>query len=137
MIGRHGAHGYLVDDVFKSADEFTKLFGCKPYRIDETFAGFSLVNSEGNVEFFLWQWEHLEKNLGPDVMKKVKYRAQQAIRYTSKEEVDNMYHILKAQNVTFISTPQVYSWNAYCVYYIDNSGHMWELFCWTKFPGSE
>ena len=28
-MGKHTAHGYLVDDVYKSAEEFTKYFGIK------------------------------------------------------------------------------------------------------------
>ena len=76
-MGKHTAHGYLVEDVYKEAEKFTKLFGFKPARIDETFAGFPM---EGKVEFFLWQWKHLEDNLGKEVMAKVKYRDQQAIR---------------------------------------------------------
>ena len=50
-MGKHTAHGYLVEDVYKEAEKFTKLFGFKPARIDETFAGFMM---EGKVEFFLW-----------------------------------------------------------------------------------
>ena len=48
-MGKHTAHGYLVEDVYKEAEKFTKLFGFKPARIDETFAGFPM---EGKVEFF-------------------------------------------------------------------------------------
>ena len=87
-MGKHTAHGYLVEDVYKEAEKFTKVFGFKPARIDETFAGFPM---EGKVEFFLWQWKHLEDNLGKDVMAKVKYRDQQAIRCDTPEEVDEAY----------------------------------------------
>lgn len=127
-MGKHTAHGYLVDDVYKSAEEFTRIFGLKPARIDETFAGFPL---EGRVEFFLWQWKHLEDNLGKDVMSKVKCRDQQAIRFESPKEVDEAYEKLKAEGVEFITEPKDYEWNAHCVYFIDVSGHMWELYCWT------
>lgn len=48
-MGKHTAHGYLVEDVYKEAEKFTKVFGFKPARIDETFAGFPM---EGKVEFF-------------------------------------------------------------------------------------
>ena len=93
-MGKHTAHGYLVEDVYKEAEKFTKLFGFKPARIDETFAGFPM---EGKVEFFLWQWKHLEDNLGKEVMAKVKYRDQQAIRCDTPEEVDEAYEQLKAE----------------------------------------
>ena len=115
-MGKHTAHGYLVEDIYKEAEKFTKVFGFKPARIDETFAGFPM---EGKVEFFLWQWKHLEDNLGKDVMAKVKYRDQQAIRYDTPEGVE------------FISEPKDYEWNARCVYFLDESGHMWEIYCWT------
>ena len=29
-MGKHTAHGYLVEDVYKEAEKFTKLFGFKP-----------------------------------------------------------------------------------------------------------
>ena len=106
----------------------TKKFGIKPARIDETFAGFPL---EGKVEFFLWQWKHLEDNLGKNVMSKVKYRDQQAIRFETPEEVDEAYLKLKGEGVEFITEPADYEWNAHCVYFVDVSGHMWELYCWT------
>lgn len=127
-MAKHTAHGYLVDDVFKAAEEFSLIFGYEPARIDETFAGFSFGDK---VEFFLWQWKHLEDNLGKDVMSKVRYRDQQAIRFDKPEEVDEAYAKLKAKGVEFISEPKYYDWNARCVYYIDASGHMWELYCWT------
>ena len=127
-MGRHTAHGYLVDNVYKSAEEFTRLFGCEPARIDETFAGFPL---EGKVEFFLWQWKHLEDNLGKDVMEKVKFRDQQAIRFDTVEEMEVEYQRLKKEGVEFLSEPANYEWNARCVYFLDAAGHMWELFSWT------
>lgn len=127
-MGKHTAHGYLVEDVYKEAEKFTKLFGFKPARIDETFAGFPM---EGRVEFFLWQWKHLEDNLGKEVMAKVKYRDQQAIRCDTPEEVDEAYEQLKAEGMEFISEPKDYEWNARCVYFLDASGHMWEIYCWT------
>ena len=127
-MGKHTAHGYLVEDVYKEAEKFTKLFGFKPARIDETFAGFPM---EGKVEFFLWQWKHLEDNLGKEVMAKVKYRDQQAIRCDTPEEVDEAYEQLKAEGMEFISEPKDYEWNARCVYFLDASGHMWEIYCWT------
>ena len=127
-MAKHTAHGYLVDDVHKVAEEFEKKFGIKPARIDETFAGFPLG---GKVEFFLWQWKHLEDNLGKDVMSKVKYRDQQAIRFETPEEVDEAYLKLKAEGVEFITEPADYELNAHCVYFLDASGHMWELYCWT------
>ena len=103
-MGKHTAHGYLVEDVYKEAEKFKKLFGFKPARIDETFAGFPM---EGKVEFFLWQWKHLEDNLGKEVMAKVKYRDQQAIRCDTPEEVDEAYEQLKAEGMEFISEPKV------------------------------
>lgn len=126
-MGRHTAHGYLVEDVYAAAEEFSKLFGCEPARIDKTFAGFPL---EGKVEFFLWQWEHLESCLGKEVMKQVKYRDQQAIRFDSVEEMEQEYRRLKQEGVHFITEPKNHEWNARCVYFIDITGHMWELFSW-------
>ena len=105
-MGKHTAHGYLVEDVYKEAEKFKKLFGFKPARIDETFAGFPM---EGKVE----------------------YRDQQAIRCDTPEEVDEAYEQLKAEGMEFISEPKDYEWNARCVYFLDASGHMWEIYCWT------
>lgn len=127
-MAKHTAHGHLVDDVYKSARIYTEIFGQEPNRIDETFAGFRLG---GVKEFFLWQWKHLEDNLGKDVMSKVKYRDQQAIKCDSVEEVDSLYKELMDKGVNFISEPKYYEWNAYCVYFLDDAGHMWELYCWT------
>ena len=31
----------------------------------------------------------------------------------------------------FISEPKDYEWNARRVYFLDASGHMWEIYCWT------
>ena len=129
MIAKHTAHGLLVEDVYRVANEYTRCFGYKPSRIDETFAGFPF-GEEG--EFFLWQWEHLEKHLGKDVMEKVKYRDQQAVRFKTRKEVDEAYEELKKnKNIKFLTEPKDYEWNAYCVYFLDISGHMWELYCWT------
>ena len=47
------------------------------------------------------------------------------------EEVDEAYLKLKGEGVEFITEPADYEWNAHCVYFIDSSGHMWELYCWT------
>lgn len=125
---QHRAHGYLVDDVYKAAAEFTKIFGYEPARIDETFAGFPLGDE---TEFFLWQRKHLEDNIGKEAMSKVKYCDQQAIRCESREDLDKVYRKLKDEGVEFITEPRSYEWNAYCVYFIDSTGHMWELYCWT------
>ncbi len=46
-MGKHTAHGYLVEDVYKEAEKFKKLFGFKPARIDETFAGFPMERKGG------------------------------------------------------------------------------------------
>ena len=86
-MGAHRAHGYLVDDVYKAAEEFTRVFGCEPARIDETFAGFPFGDE---TEFFLWQRKHLEKHLGKNVMDRVKYCDQQAIRCESPEMLDQI-----------------------------------------------
>lgn len=124
----HSAHGYLVDDVYKEAEEYTKIFGHKPYRIDETFAGFRFGDRK---EFFLWQWKHIEENVGKEIMEKVKYRDQQALRCETLEEFEQLYQELKERGVAFISEPKNYNWNARCIYFLDHSGHMWEIFLWT------
>lgn len=129
---KHVAHGYLVDDVYDVAEKITRNTGLKPSRIDETFAGFPIEPGE---EFFLWQWKHLEDNLGKDVMAKVKFRDQQACRFDTPKEIDQAYSELKEMGVEFITEPKDYEWNARCVYFLDSEGHMWELFCWTgKIP---
>ena len=127
-MAKHTAHGYLVDDVYKEAEDYTRIFGHHPSRIDETFAGFRF---DDNKEFFLWQWKHIEEHVGEEVMKKVKYRDQQALRCETIEEFNQVCQELKTKGVPFISEPKNYTWNARCVYFLDNSGHMWEIFLWT------
>ena len=125
---RHTAHGYIVEDVYEAAKVYSNLFNHEPTRIDETFAGFRFNDIK---EFFLWQRKHLEEHIGSKVMAKVKYCDQQAIKCDTVEEVDRLYEKLTARGVKFISKPEHYDWNAYSVYFLDPTGHMWEIYCWT------
>ncbi len=128
VMVRHTAHGRIVEDVYEAARAYSRMFNHQPSRIDETFAGFRF---DGKKEFFLWQRKHLEDHLGKEVMAKVKYGDQQAIKCDTMHEVDEMYRRLSAQGVNFISKPAHYEWNAYCVYFLDSTEHMWEIYCWT------
>lgn len=49
-MAKHTAHGYLVDDVYKEAEEYTRIFGHHPSRIDETFAGSIIWKSQIKVQ---------------------------------------------------------------------------------------
>lgn len=127
MKYRHVAHGFLVDDVYGSVKYYEEKMGWKPTRVDETFAE---LETNNGMEFFFWQWAHIEKHLGREVMAQVKHRNQQACRFERPEEIDAAYEELKGRGLKFLTKPRNYEWNARAVYFLDPEGFMWELFCW-------
>ena len=46
------------------------------------------------------------------------------------EAVDEIYNDLIGKDVPFTAPPAAYDWNAYCCYFSDPDGNLWEVYCW-------
>lgn len=126
----HNCFGLLVDDVEEAAKFYSDALGYKIKRKEDSFVEFD--TGGGPITFFAWQWDHLERHLGKDVMSKVKHRLQCAIFFDNPDDVDKAYAKLSEQGVKFLTEPQDWEWQAYAAYFLDEDGFMWEIYSWKR-----
>jgi uncharacterized protein len=115
-------------DLDASVAFYRDKIGLKLRRSQEGFADFTT----GNVTLALWQLDHIKENVGltghygDDQTRKV----MAATEVPSVNAVDEIYHDLVAKGVAFTGPPKAYDWNAYCCYFSDPDGNLWEVYAW-------
>ena len=53
-----------------------------------------------------------------------------AIEVAGRDDIDKLYETLSSKGVPFIGPPKEYPWNAYCCYFNDPDGNLWEIYSW-------
>ena len=120
---------FLVEDLDRAADFYTRTLGFKPRRRAPGFADFK----GAGVTLALWQIGHIAENVGisnrraPGI-----HKACAAVELPSPAAVDAAYRELAAAGVRFTSAPADYSWNARCCYFTDPDENLWELYAWAE-----
>ncbi len=115
-------------DLDASVAFYRDKVGLKLRRSQEGFADF-VAN---NVTLALWQLDHIKEyvgvagNYGDTETRKV----MTAMEVPSVEAVDEIYKDLSAKGVPFTGPPKEYMWNAYCCYFSDPDGNLWEVYTW-------
>ena len=53
-----------------------------------------------------------------------------AFEVSGRDEIKSLYETLLAKGVPFHGPPKEYPWNAYCCYFNDPDGSLWEIYTW-------
>ncbi len=115
-------------DLEASVAFYRDKLGLKLRRSQEGFADFV----SGHVTLALWQLDHIKQHTGltghpgDNETRKV----MTALEVPSPKEVDEIYRDLSDKGVPFVGPPQRHDWNAYCCYFSDPDGNMWEVYAW-------
>lgn len=131
MIGDH----YPITDVCMTCRNleasvafYRDKIGLKLRRSQEGFADFK----SSHITLALWQLDHIQKHTGltghcgDEQTRKV----MTAIEVPSVAVVDEIYSDLTGKDVPFTGPPKTYEWNAYCCYFSDPDGNLWEIYAW-------
>jgi hypothetical protein len=115
-------------DLDASIAFYRDKIGLKLRRSQEGFADFV----SKNITIALWQLDHIKEHAGvtghygDDQVRKVMV----AVEVPTVEAVDEIYNDLIGKDVPFTAPPAEYEWNAYCCYFSDPDGNLWEIYCW-------
>ena len=120
----------LVADIPRSVAFYRDRLGFAMKRLDTGFAEF---HTQG-VILALWQRDDIATNLGLPEARLGGSGCMVAVKLASTGEVDQEYERLSAAGVTFLAKPATYAWNAYCAYFRDPDGHLFELYHWLGAP---
>jgi catechol 2,3-dioxygenase-like lactoylglutathione lyase family enzyme len=115
-------------DLERSISFYRDKLGFQLRRSAEGFADFG---SE-KVTLALWEIGHIAQHVGfqdpgnTDGIHKVMV----ASEVPDKKDVDSIFEELSKKGVSFQAPPKVYPWNAYCCYFQDPDGNLWEIYTW-------
>lgn len=120
----------LVADIPRSVAFYRDRLGLGVKRLDTGFAEFWT----NGVILALWQRDDIADNLALPDVRSGGASCMMAVRLPSRGDLDREYERLIAAGVDFLAPPADYPWNAYCAYFRDPDGHLWELYCWPGAP---
>ena len=112
----------------RSIDFYRDKLGFQLRRSAEGFADF--VSEK--VTLALWEIGHIAQHVGyqdpgdTDGIHKVMV----AMEVPGTKDVDRLFEDLSEKGVTFSAHPKAYPWNAYCCYFQDPDGNLWEIYTW-------
>jgi catechol 2,3-dioxygenase-like lactoylglutathione lyase family enzyme len=115
-------------DLEESISFYRDKIGLKLRRSQEGFADFT----SKHVTVALWQLDHIKEHTGvgghPGDTETRKTMV--AVEVPTAAAVDEIYNDLHAKGVEFVKPPETYVWNAYCCYFSDPDGNLWEIYAW-------
>jgi catechol 2,3-dioxygenase-like lactoylglutathione lyase family enzyme len=116
------------NDLDESVAFYRDKIGLKLRRSQDGFADFK---SE-SVTLALWQLDHLKEHTGVDghTGDKKTRKTMVAVEVPTREAVDEIYNDLITKGVPFTGPPIEFKWNAYCCYFSDPDGNLWEVYAW-------
>jgi catechol 2,3-dioxygenase-like lactoylglutathione lyase family enzyme len=116
------------NNLEESVAFYRDKIGLKLRRSQEGFADFM---SE-SVTLALWQLDHLKEHAGVDghAGDKKTRKTMVAVEVPTRKAVDEIYNDLIAKDVPFTGPPADFKWNAYCCYFSDPDGNLWEVYAW-------
>ena len=115
-------------DLERSIDFYRDKLGFQLRRSAEGFADF--VSEK--VTLALWEIGHIAQHVGfrdpgdTDGIHKVMV----AMEVPDTKDVDRLFDDLSEKGVSFSAPPKAYPWNAYCCYFQDPDGNLWEIYTW-------
>ena len=80
----------------------------------------------------LWEIGHIAQHVGyrdpgdTDGIHKVMV----AMEVPNTKDVNRLFDDLSEKGVSFSAPPKAYPWNAYCCYFQDPDGNLWEIYTW-------
>lgn len=129
-VGRLTDVCLLVADIPRSVAFYRDRLGFAVKRLDTGFAEFQTRG----VTLALWQRDDIRTNLNLPEALRGGSGCMVAVRLASIDEVDREYERLTGAGVDFLAPPKTYAWNAYCAYFRDPDGHLFELYHWRGAP---
>lgn len=117
-----------VRDVERSIAFYRDKLGFELRRSAEGFADFKA----DKVTLALWEIGHIAEHVGYDGVDESDHvrKCMVAFEVPGREDIDLLYETLSAKGVPFIGPPKEYPWNAYCCYFNDPDGNLWEIYTW-------
>lgn len=120
--------GIICNNLDESVAFYRDKIGLKLRRSQDGFADF---RSE-SVTLALWQLDHLKEHTSVDghAGDKKTRKTMVAVEVPTREAVDEIYNDLTTKGVPFTGPPTEFKWNAYCCYFSDPDGNLWEVYAW-------
>ncbi len=118
----------LVEDVERTVQFYTEKLGFELRRRAEGFADFH----GAQITLAAWEIDHIHTHAGVSNIRAPRgaHKACIAVELESLEILTDLYNELTANGVLFQEEPKYYPWNAYCAYFSDPDGTLWELYTW-------
>lgn len=118
----------LVKDIESTVQFYTKKLGFPLRRRAEGFADFHA----SGITLAAWEIDHIHNHVGVSGRHAPQdaHKACIAVQLETWGELDSLYGALTERGVPFQAPPKEYPWNAYCAYFTDPDGTLWELYSW-------
>jgi catechol 2,3-dioxygenase-like lactoylglutathione lyase family enzyme len=117
----------LVADLDRSIAFYEKL----GFRLRRRNPGFADFDAAGTT-LALWESQHVAEHVGfpADGASRPIHKVMTAIRVEGPAQVADIYRELLDNGIAVLRPPQVYEWNATCLYFADPDGNTWEVYAW-------
>lgn len=114
----------FVKDIKKAVSFYVEKLGLEKTEEQEDFVNIKAGNN--NIAL-----------LGPKLVndligEKITSPGYSSLIAAEVEDLDESYKELKSKKVNFIKEPKMQPWGQYTAYFIDEDGHIWEIFTWKK-----
>lgn len=117
----------LVQDMDRMCDFYAEKVGFTLRRRNEGFADFFAAGTN----LALWEADHFAEHVGyPNRSREPLHRVMVAIRVDDRATVDGIADEMAGRGVALLGPPKLYKWNAYCIYFEDPEGNVWEIYAW-------
>ncbi len=118
-----------VRDLERAIGFYRDTLGFELRRKAEGFADFKARN----VTLALWEIGNIAEHVGYDGADESDgiRKCMVALELPDRADVDLLYETLSAKGVPFRAAPKDYPWRAYCCYFHDPDGNLWEFYSWT------
>jgi catechol-2,3-dioxygenase len=118
----------LVADVARSTEFYTQKVG---FELVRSAVGFAQYRTIGGVHLSTWQADHFYRETGLVAQgTQVLNKTMPALLLPNQMALEDCYRELQSRGVVFSGAPRWYPWNAYCAYFDDPDGNIWELLWW-------
>ena len=125
----------LVADIEVSTAFYTQQVG---FELARTAVGFAQYRTIGGAHLSTWQSDHFYRETGlVSHGKQVLNKAMPALLFPNQTALETCYRELQSRGVVFKEAPRLYPWNAYCAYFDDPDGNIWELLWWPPDTGTK
>jgi len=121
------SNGYMtllfVKDIERSRDFYESVLGLEFEHGNDNSASFIL----GPDALVLLEKGAADDLLSPADVEHDAARGAKSVTVTSVDDVDALYHELRAKGVEFIRAPEDRWWGKRCAHFKDPDGHVWEI----------